>query len=49
MVLAGLISWLLVEAAYGASELMEGRPYPERFDVFEFRYDPASEKWQYQP
>jgi hypothetical protein len=47
--LAVLISWLLVDVAHQASAMAERRAYPEDFGELDFRYDPASQKWFYQP
>lgn len=49
IVLAILTSLLLVETAQQASIVVERRTYPEGFGSFEFRYDPATQKWFYQP
>jgi hypothetical protein len=47
--LAVLISGLLVFVVHQASAMAKRRAYPERFGSFDFRYDPDSQNWFYQP
>lgn len=46
---AVLISAELVFVAHLASDAADKLSYPEPYGQFEFRYDPATQKWFYQP